>query len=235
MPPHPRSVSSSLLSSVRPVRPAAAAATRLSRRRTAAAGLKTAAFLHPATRTRLTNWTFYLCAVVSVATVSLTMSGTLGNGRAIGCPARASGPNALVGVGAQEEEERERDARTKGKARAKVSNSRWLDEPEVEAKEVWRAGRDGRLERVSTASGPSFVAPAPARPATDARIDRRDGVLPTTAQEVDQAVRASRTGRTSPSATRSGTTGIAWRNWVGLSGKGLSAATASPPRDERVV
>lgn len=69
----------------------------------------TAHIIHPLLRQRLTNLTFALAGLLSVATVSLTMSGTLGNGAAPGCPARSR-----VGVAAEGEQRRKKGEEADG-------------------------------------------------------------------------------------------------------------------------
>lgn len=69
----------------------------------------TAHIIHPLLRQRLTNLTFAFAGLLSVATVSLTMSGTLGNGAAPGCPARSR-----VGVAAEEEKRRKKGEEADG-------------------------------------------------------------------------------------------------------------------------
>ncbi|GAA5857014.1 hypothetical protein JCM8547_007915 [Rhodosporidiobolus lusitaniae] len=91
---------------------------------------RTAHLIHPLLRQRLTNLTFALAGLLSVATVSLTMSGTLGNGAAPGCPARSR-----VGVAA-EGEERERMRARAGKQEEGgwwKANGRFLEDPVVPA------------------------------------------------------------------------------------------------------
>ncbi|GAA5861452.1 hypothetical protein JCM3774_000251 [Rhodotorula dairenensis] len=57
-------------------------------------------WIHPMARQRLTNLTFLSAGLLSVLTVSLTMSGTFGEGAAPGCPARVR-----TGVALDEESE----------------------------------------------------------------------------------------------------------------------------------
>ncbi|GAA5922655.1 uncharacterized protein JCM15063_003376 [Sporobolomyces koalae] len=125
--------------------------------------------LHPTTRTTLTNWTFYLCAFVSIATVSLTMSGTTAFGRA-GCPA-----SSKPGVGAQEQsqvdEERieSRAGRGGGVATTTTGKRRWLNDPNPPNREeqVWKVGKDGKLVNPTTSTTLD-----PARTTTETTIGR---------------------------------------------------------------
>ncbi|GAA6058531.1 hypothetical protein JCM10212_006970 [Sporobolomyces blumeae] len=206
--------------------------------------------VHPTVRLRITNLTFYLCAVVSVATVSLTMSGSFGSpgGVVVGCPAR-NGRSG--GVGAQEEQGGDEapgrarggrggdskrgtglasDAKGKGKATA----SRWLDDPSDGASEVWRPTATGRLERVEPATRASTRAGRRSVDETDEtaqtttmrpRVVGRDdgeGLSTRTTSEPEDDVVASR--------------GTGWRGWVGLSGR--PGAQGGEPRgmpDGRIV
>lgn len=77
---------------------AARASPRSSARPT---GRPRAHLIHPMVRQRLTNLTFLSAGLLSVLTVSLTMSGTFGDGAAPGCPARVR-----TGVALEERERR---------------------------------------------------------------------------------------------------------------------------------
>ncbi|GAA5842055.1 hypothetical protein JCM3766R1_005735 [Sporobolomyces carnicolor] len=154
--------------------------------------------IHPTTRQRLTNLTFYLCALVSIATVSLTMSGTLGDGKTLPCPARTR-----IGPGAESEREVEGAGASvvvnKGKGK---SRGRWLEDPEGRQGEVWRAGKDGRLYKVE---------PVVANAATLTKDTRERRRIEDTKQvEQEEQQRESRP-RIPPKER-----GIAWREWVGL-------------------
>lgn len=150
------------------------------------------------------------------------MSGTLGNGNAIGCPAR--GNSGRVGVGAQEEEVSEEEfGRERRRAnvgngqgkKGKKESGRWLEDPVVEEKEVWRPGKDGKLQRI----GPSL-----------------QGVeLGRIGSEMFQGNKSVREEQKEGSETRIGngknerktSRGTAWRDWVGLSGSEGSKAIES--------
>lgn len=208
--------------------------------------------LHPTTRQRLTNWTFYLCAFVSIATVSLTMSGSIGDGKTLPCPARTR-----IGAGLQEEEKEEgeeeeeerlrdsgRDRKTKrrrmtdfetgGGGRGKdtkmlATRSRWLEDPQQGSdseQEIWRPGKDGKLYKVtpSTTTG---------KEEADGGISRLPkGVQSRRDQDQDQCISTTETG--DRKSSRRGNA-IAWRDWVGLSGKSGEAPNPSRSTDERVV
>ncbi|GAA5980754.1 hypothetical protein JCM10908_001766 [Rhodotorula pacifica] len=90
--------------------------------------------IHPMLRQRLTNLTFLSAGLLSVLTVSLTMSGTFGEGAAPGCPARVRTGVALQGT--REEEERRTAAVEGGGGRRKwweteKAKGRFLEDPVV--------------------------------------------------------------------------------------------------------
>ncbi|BGP52857.1 hypothetical protein JCM8202v2_000414 [Rhodotorula sphaerocarpa] len=108
---------------------AARASPRSSARPT---GRPRAHLIHPMVRQRLTNLTFLSAGLLSVLTVSLTMSGTFGDGAAPGCPARVRTAVAL------EERERRRageDAVDDGRQHAErwwqssQAKGRFLEDP----------------------------------------------------------------------------------------------------------
>jgi len=139
------------------------------------------------------------------------MSGSIGDGKTLGCPARGR-----VGAGAEEEEEQIREMRNRellGKAQGKGKASRWLEDPSEnvgEEKEVWRAGKDGRLVKVTT-------------------LREGDRHIESVRQEQKATTRIEE--RTGKERKKEG--GIAWRDWVGLGGSSGSAAdgTGTGTRD----
>ncbi|GAA5949511.1 hypothetical protein JCM3765_002685 [Sporobolomyces pararoseus] len=162
----------------------------------------TSHILHPTTRQRLTNLTFYLCAFVSIATVSLTMSGSIGDGRSLPCPARTR-----VGAGLEEE----RPSATGGKGKSNGS-SRWLEDPVGAEKEteVWRAGKDGKLYKVETTGKDT------GKQADTGRIE-----------QIESRSEARRSGGEGKWNSQNG---IAWRDWVGLSCNSKGTGTNSNER-----
>ncbi|GAA5908007.1 uncharacterized protein JCM6883_004087 [Sporobolomyces salmoneus] len=195
-------MSSSLLRSL--LRPSPLSRPPLSR---PSSSSSSAHLLHPSTRQRLTNLTFYLCALVSIATVSLTMSGTLGGatGRGLPCPARSR-----VGAGAEPEREEVVTAGSGGKnvgAGTKKGKGRWLEDPGAEGREVWRAGKDGRLEKVQVG------------PRGSGTTTRTDGDVPTRiANRVREEEKRDKGERIAKNEGQKKEGGIAWRSWVGLGG-----------------
>ncbi|GAA5891071.1 hypothetical protein JCM6882_006410 [Rhodosporidiobolus microsporus] len=96
-------------------------------------------FLHPLLRQRLTNLTFLVAGALSIATVSLTMSGSLADaGIAPGCPARSA-----AGVAAQEERKRMREREQQRESGSWWTKGRFLEDP------------------VSAPAAPLIVPPAP--------------------------------------------------------------------------
>ncbi|GAA5833947.1 hypothetical protein JCM9279_004169 [Rhodotorula babjevae] len=82
--------------------------------------------IHPLARQRLTNVAFALAGVLSVATVSLGMSGSLGSaGVRPGCPARKEAAVALQG----EELARARNEAQQARSSSWKGKGRFLDDP----------------------------------------------------------------------------------------------------------
>lgn len=124
-------------------------------------------------RQRLTNLTFLSAGLLSVLTVSLTMSGTFGEGAAPGCPARVR-----TGVALDEDDRRQRH-RERRAADAVDGKARWWETTKA---------RGRFLEDPVVATPPTVVAAAARSPpnrlpaATGApgspRVSPRQGAAP---------------------------------------------------------
>ncbi|GAA5823307.1 hypothetical protein JCM3770_002192 [Rhodotorula araucariae] len=105
--------------------------------------------IHPLARQRLTNLSFALAGLLSVATVSLGMSGSLGGaGVRPGCPARKDAAVALQDEGVRRDRERV------GAAPVWKGKGRFLDDPVVPAVQAGTPIAKvpvGRFERVPRA------------------------------------------------------------------------------------
>ncbi|GAA5859619.1 hypothetical protein JCM1840_006376 [Sporobolomyces johnsonii] len=144
--------------------------------------------IHPVLRQRLTNLSFFLAAFFSIATVSLTMSGSLGGGAGIapGCPARGR-----VGVGMDGDGDgEERTGRGERAAAGKLKG--FLEDPVVPAVgPVWR---------------PASAMEGLVRPAEERGEGRRGEGRTEAAAVTTPRRREEGDGRAT-----------GWRGWVGLS------------------
>ncbi|GAA6004375.1 hypothetical protein JCM10207_000692 [Rhodosporidiobolus poonsookiae] len=157
--------------------------------RTSSSARRPAHLIHPLVRQRLTNLTFAVAGLLSVATVSLGMSGSLGEGATPGCPARVRAGAAMQGERGREEEVQANQAdRNWWKAKG-----RFLEDPlpisATAARPVSAAGR--RAESAEAAQRSAEAAP---------REDGERIARPSarSAQEQGQPVQA------------------AWQGWSGL-------------------
>ncbi|GAA5917217.1 hypothetical protein JCM8208_002640 [Rhodotorula glutinis] len=151
--------------------------------------------IHPLARQRLTNVAFALAGVLSVATVSLGMSGSLGSaGVRPGCPARKDAAVALQGeelVRARGEAQQARGCSWKGKGR-------FLDDPVAPIPPPAVRSREATASAASTVprSGTATQEEQRARPA---HPDGADG----------------RIAENGPASAGKGACG--WRGWAGAS------------------
>lgn len=134
------------------------------------------------------------------------MSGSIGDGKSLPCPARTR-----VGAGLEEEQP---SARARGRKNKDSGNSRWLEDPVGVEKEteVWRAGKDGKLYKVNTTG--------------------KDEGEQTNSGRIEQSEPRSQARREGAYEKRNRQNGIAWRDWVGLSSDSKGTGTES---NERVV
>ncbi|GAA5955190.1 hypothetical protein JCM21900_002232 [Sporobolomyces salmonicolor] len=169
---------------------------RHSARRPGAAGH----LIHPVLRQRLTNLTFFLAAFFSIATVSLTMSGSLGGGAGMapGCPARGR-----VGVGMDGDRAGHGEAERTGRGERDGSDRRggklkgFLEDPVVPA--------PGPVWRPASATGGLL------RPAEEEGLGRREEGA--AEGRIEAAVPATTSRRQEGGDGRA----MGWRGWVGLS------------------
>lgn len=166
-------------------------------------GRSRAHLIHPMARQRLTNLAFLSAGLLSVLTVSLTMSGTFGEGAAPGCPARVR-----TGVALEEEERRsaaavasshaENDGRKRWWETSKAKG-RFLEDPTPAV-----AAAPPRLVRSTRSAPPDAAEVLAAEPP-------RQSLRPTSTLEQEEAVSkaaARRTDETGGSRSR-------WRDTAG--------------------
>jgi len=153
--------------------------------------------IHPLARQRLTNVAFALAGVLSVVTVSLGMSGSLGSaGVRPGCPARKEAAVALQGeelVRARSEAQQARSSSWKGKGR-------FLDDPVAPIPPPALRPRDTAASAASLGGRPGSASSEEQLGAS--RSTQREGADGRIAEE-------------SPEPASKGSCG--WRGWVGAS------------------